>query len=305
MSFENTVFEKRSILTYISLTLSVSLVPFSGTDVHSGTSYCAYRVEHRMGSTESSTRKVSFGLDEDDRVRVLRGVKLSEDVLQRMRGSAQETDFKPPSNPTSRQESGSEATMPEPLRPTEPQQPTEPTRPTEPPRPTPTEMQKELRKYEWEQAEVKEEMARVTRREREMARERLSSAMRREQANTRSEAEKAKNLPAEMDARGRQLEKKEAEVKKLHAFYKEKLAQLETRNMDNYKQSRENFRESVTRAEAHVKPRSMEPVCTTLQRQILHCYRENRDQTLRCSDLAKDYMQCIHTVKKNLLVNSG
>ena len=49
---------------------------------------------------------------------------------------------------------------------------------------------------------------------------------------------------------------------------------------------------------AVARPRSTEAVCTTLQAQILHCYRENRDQTLRCSDLAKEYMQCIDAAKK-------
>lgn len=29
-----------------------------------------------MGSTESTTRKVSFGVDEEDRVRILRGIKV-------------------------------------------------------------------------------------------------------------------------------------------------------------------------------------------------------------------------------------
>ncbi|MEQ2298916.1 hypothetical protein AMECASPLE_010123 [Ameca splendens] len=41
-----------------------------------------------MGSGESTTRKVSFGVDDEDRVRILRGIKLSEDVLQRMKGVA-------------------------------------------------------------------------------------------------------------------------------------------------------------------------------------------------------------------------
>lgn len=29
-----------------------------------------------MGSAESTTRKVSFGVDEEDRVRILRGIKV-------------------------------------------------------------------------------------------------------------------------------------------------------------------------------------------------------------------------------------
>ena len=44
--------------------------------------------------------------------------------------------------------------------------------------------------------------------------------------------------------------------------------------------------------------RNMNPVCSGLQAQILSCYRDNGDQTLRCSDLAKQYMQCINAAKK-------
>ncbi|TKS77100.1 MICOS complex subunit mic25a [Collichthys lucidus] len=44
--------------------------------------------------------------------------------------------------------------------------------------------------------------------------------------------------------------------------------------------------------------RNTDPVCSGLQTQILSCYRENREQTLRCSDLAKEYMQCINAAKK-------
>lgn len=46
------------------------------------------------------------------------------------------------------------------------------------------------------------------------------------------------------------------------------------------------------------RPRNVEPVCSNLQAQILNCYRENREQTLQCSDLAKEYMQCINAAKK-------
>lgn len=42
-----------------------------------------------------------------------------------------------------------------------------------------------------------------------------------------------------------------------------------------------------------------------LQAQILSCYRENRDQTLHCSDLAKQYLHCIHAAKQNVLINHG
>lgn len=41
-----------------------------------------------------------------------------------------------------------------------------------------------------------------------------------------------------------------------------------------------------------------EPVCSYLQAQILTCYKDNKGETLRCSDLAKEYMRCIHEAKK-------
>lgn len=44
--------------------------------------------------------------------------------------------------------------------------------------------------------------------------------------------------------------------------------------------------------------RNTEPVCAGVQAQILSCYRDNRDQTLKCSDLAKEYMKCIDAAKK-------
>lgn len=56
----------------------------------------------------------------------------------------------------------------------------------------------------------------------------------------------------------------------------------------------------------YCRSRSTDPVCADLQTQILSCYRENRNQTLRCSDLAKEYMQCIDAAKKvSSLLKSG
>ncbi|KAJ8400696.1 hypothetical protein AAFF_G00394650 [Aldrovandia affinis] len=228
-----------------------------------------------MGASESSTRKVSFGLDEDERVKVLHGVKLSEDVLQRMRDSARGRD-------------------PQPLPPESPKGAPGPR-----PGPTASEMQEELRRrYEREQAIVQEELARFARQEREAGQEHLNVAVLRERAHSRDEAERAKQL-------AKQLDKKEAELKRLSAFYTEQLTLLEKKNLDNYKLASELYQEAATKAEAHVKTRNITPICTGLQAQVLHCYRDNRDQTLHCSGLAKEYMQCINAAKKNLLVNHG
>ncbi|XP_072512657.1 MICOS complex subunit mic25a isoform X3 [Salminus brasiliensis] len=241
-----------------------------------------------MGSGESTTRKVSFGLDEDDRVRILRGVKLSEDVLQRMKNNSQ----------TSISSRDSPGPQPKPQTATAHTPPSKP-QPNSQSGSTASDNREELEgRYKQEKAIIQEEMARIAHKEREAARQDITRAVHRERLHTLQESEKAKQL-------GKQLEKKEAELKALDAFYREQIAQLEKRNLDHFKTYAEQFHAAAIRSEANIKRRSMTPVCTNLQAQILYCYKENGKETLRCSDLAKEYMQCIDAAKKNLLVNHG
>ncbi|XP_066527225.1 MICOS complex subunit mic25a isoform X4 [Hoplias malabaricus] len=206
-----------------------------------------------MGSGESTTRKVSFGVDEDESVRILRGVKLSEDVLQRMRNSNQ-------TSVGNKESPGPQA------------KPQTATAHTQSPKPqqssqsgsTASDDRDELkRRYEREQTNIQEELARIARKEREAARQDITRAVQRERLQTLQESEKAKQL-----------------------------------NLEHFKTSVEQFHAAADRREADLKPRSTEPVCTMLQAQILNCYRENRVQTLRCADLAREYMQCIDAAKK-------
>uniref|UniRef100_A0A3B1K0F5 Coiled-coil-helix-coiled-coil-helix domain containing 6a n=2 Tax=Astyanax mexicanus TaxID=7994 RepID=A0A3B1K0F5_ASTMX len=241
-----------------------------------------------MGSGESSTRKVSFGLDEDENVQVLRGVKLSEDVLQRMK-NANQTSIGSRESPGPQPKPQTSTAHTPPLKPQQSSQSG----------PTASDTREELRgRYEREKAIIQEELARIAQKEREAARQDITRAVQRERLHTFQESEKAKQL-------GKQLEKKEAELKALDAFYREQIAQLEKRNLDNFKSSAEQFHAAASRSEANLRRRSMTPVCSNLQAQILNCYRENGSQTLRCSDLAKEYMQCIDAAKKSLLVNHG
>ncbi|XP_066521693.1 coiled-coil-helix-coiled-coil-helix domain containing 6b [Hoplias malabaricus] len=228
-----------------------------------------------MGGRESTPRKVSYGLDPEENVTVLQGVKLSEDVLQRMRESSNSKENSPPHQP--------ENQKPDPG----------------PSRPSPAAMQEELRKrFEREQTLLKEELARIARREREAGENHLNPAVLRERARTREELEKAQNL-------AKQLERKDAELKHLAAFYKEQLQLMEKKNMDYYQQTLQMYNEAETKAGGSIKPRDTVPICPELQSRVLNCYKENRHQTLHCSALAKEYMNCINSAKKNLMVNHG
>ncbi|XP_051985854.1 coiled-coil-helix-coiled-coil-helix domain containing 6b isoform X3 [Xyrauchen texanus] len=223
-----------------------------------------------MGGSESKTRSVSFGLDEEDNVTVLHGVKLSGDVLQRMR-------------------------QPGPS----PEKPAAPKPDPGPPRPSAEDMQEELRKrFEREQALVQEELSRISRRERESAGDDLNPAVLRERSKKHQELEKNQNLT-------RQLKRKEDELKHLAEFYKEQLQLMEKKNTDYYQQTLQMYKEEAVKAETNIKHHDVTPICVGLQSQVLNCYRENKHQTLQCSQLAKDYMNCINTSKKNLLVNHG
>ncbi|XP_063321271.1 MICOS complex subunit mic25a isoform X3 [Pelmatolapia mariae] len=222
-----------------------------------------------MGSGESTTRKVSFGVDDEDRVRILRGVKLSEDVLQRMRGVANiapDRTSSPASSPQTNTASSHSASSGSQSQ----QGPQQRAQPSSQSSKSASLSKEDQRRYEHQQKLLKEEWAKMAQREMEAAKEEMAKATSRERQQTRLEAERTKQL-----------------------------------NLERYQQSKEQFHQAASKTEENVRPRNTEAVCAGLQAQILSCYRDNKDQTLKCSDLAKEYMQCINAAKKNLLVNHG
>ncbi|XP_054655433.1 MICOS complex subunit mic25a-like isoform X1 [Dunckerocampus dactyliophorus] len=242
-----------------------------------------------MGSGESTTRKVSFGVDDEERVRILRGVKLSEDVLQRMRGVANMPPPRAPPSTSSQTDIGTSFSANSSNRSQQNSQQRAQSSTQSKTSKTTAKVKEAQRKSEHQQSIL---------REMETGKEEMIKAMSRERKQTRQEAEKAKQLVQE-------LQKKELQLKALDAFYKEQVALLEKRNMEMYEQSKEQFHQAASKTESHVRSRNTDPVCSGLQSQILACYKENGQQTLRCSELAKEYMRCINTAKRNNLVNHG
>ncbi|XP_041837432.1 MICOS complex subunit mic25a-like isoform X2 [Melanotaenia boesemani] len=235
-----------------------------------------------MGGNGSTARNVSFGLNEDEKVTVIEGVKLSGDVLRRMKES-QGSDGTKSSGP-----------------PPDSHKPPPSAKPAEP---SATEIKEEMRKnFERQQALVQEQLAKLAQREKETAAitglDDLTSAVIMEKGKARAEQEKAKIL-------ARQLERKEKELAAISSFYKEQLEILEKKNFDNYKQTAEQYDEAAAKAEAHIRPRQTAYMCTDLQAKVLQCYRDNPQQTLQCSSLAKQYMTCVQQASKSSLTNHG
>lgn len=216
-----------------------------------------------MGAGDS--RSVSYGLDEEENVTVLQGVKLSNDVFQRMRQSGPSPERPKPDSAKS--DPGSA-------------------------RSSAAERQEELRRrFDREQALVQDELSRISRIEREAAGEDLRGMNREELKNTQDLA--------------RQLRKKEDELQHLAKYYKEQLQLMDKKNSDFYQQSLQMYSQDVVKTESTVRSCNISPICSELQSQVLNCYRENKHQTLHCSQLARQYIHCINSSKKNLLVNDG
>ncbi|XP_056660708.1 MICOS complex subunit MIC25 isoform X3 [Monodelphis domestica] len=276
-----------------------------------------------MGSTESTARKVSFGMDEEERVRVLQGIRLSEDVVNRMKDSSASSRVQQPS-PASPPPT-STSTSPPAASPAHASSPPpslshassfafgssegKSKRPRTDPKPPkaesqssrqPSEAEEDLyRRYEQEQAMVQEELLQLAKREREVAREHLKSSLPREKSGTNQEKQRSAQLHADLDVWAKELEGVEAELRRRDIFYREQLGRIERKNAEMYKLSSQQFHEAATRLEETIKPRRVDPVCSGLQSQILRCYRDNLQEVLKCSDLVKAYQHCVSTAQKS------
>ncbi|XP_074008155.1 MICOS complex subunit MIC25 isoform X1 [Numenius arquata] len=257
-----------------------------------------------MGGSESSHggRKVSFGLDEREQVRVLQGIRLTEEVVNRMKESSQS---KRDNQRSPRSSSGTAPSSP--AAEGKPKSPTgiQPPMAGDSGEKSSAAEQELYRRYEQEQALVQEELLRLAKREREAASEALNTALQWERNNTNEERQRTAQLPADLDAWAVELQGREAELKRQEAFYKEQLARIERKNAEIYKLTSEQYQEAATKAEEWIKRRNTDPVCASLQSEILKCYQENKHEVLKCSELAKEYQRCVSAAQKELLVNSG
>uniref|UniRef100_A0A7N5KMK3 Coiled-coil-helix-coiled-coil-helix domain containing 3 n=1 Tax=Ailuropoda melanoleuca TaxID=9646 RepID=A0A7N5KMK3_AILME len=151
-----------------------------------------------MGGT-SSTRRVTFEADENENITVVKGIRLSENVIDRMKETS-------PSGSRSQRHSGEygASVSDEELK-----------------RRVAEELALEQARKESEnQKRLKQ--GKELDRERAFANEQLTRAILRERISSEEERAKAKHL-------AKQLEEKDRVIKKQDAFYKEQLARLEER----------------------------------------------------------------------------
>ncbi|XP_078409179.1 coiled-coil-helix-coiled-coil-helix domain containing 3a [Cetorhinus maximus] len=248
-----------------------------------------------MGGS-GSTKRVSFEADENDQITVVKGIRLSDSVISRMRDAsppAEKPQSPPPGPPSS---TG--------------------TRPPSPVQPivTDEEVRKRIseelaqeqarqdlnlqKRLEHDKRYVHDEISKILQRERDAASDSVIKAVLRERALTEEERVKAKHVT-------KQLEEKEKELQKLNAYYKEQVTRLEDRSAQFYKLTTEQYQKAVGEVESKFKRYESQPICAELQEDVLRCYQKNQDQTLSCSALAKQYIHCINYAKQSLLGKGG
>ncbi|XP_004741794.1 MICOS complex subunit MIC19 isoform X1 [Mustela putorius furo] len=226
-----------------------------------------------MGGT-SSTRRVTFEADENENITVVKGIRLSENVIDRMKETS-------PSGSKSQRHSVSDEELK---------------------RRVAEELALEQARKESEnQKRLKQ--GKELERERAFANEQLTRAILRERISSEEERAKAKHL--DIEDKAKQLEEKDRVIKKQDAFYKEQLARLEERSSEFYKVTTEQYQKAAEEVEAKFKRYEFHPVCADLQAKILQCYRQNTQQTLSCSALADQYMRCVNQAKQSTLEKGG
>uniref|UniRef100_A0A8C8VRS5 Coiled-coil-helix-coiled-coil-helix domain containing 6 n=1 Tax=Peromyscus maniculatus bairdii TaxID=230844 RepID=A0A8C8VRS5_PERMB len=249
-----------------------------------------------MGSAESAeARRVSFEMDEEERVRVLQGIRLSESVVNRMKDSCQPSAQQQPapgpgSAPRAPVSTVSAPTTPAPTTPTSTTPvPSKPVPMAPPPSSRghpegtskapqtdskvpraesgggqkPSSVKEDLKRFQQEQAIVQDELVKVAKKEKEAAEKHLKSSLPKKRASPSLEQQQSARL-----------------------------------NVEIYKLSSQQFHEAASKAESTIKPRRVEPVCSGLQAQILRCYRDHLHEVLLCSDLVKAYQHCVSTARK-------
>nr|XP_020508993.1 MICOS complex subunit MIC19 isoform X1 [Labrus bergylta] len=153
------------------------------------------------------------------------------------------------------------------------------------------------------QSQVQDEVSRILSVERAVAQESLQQAVLRERIATEDEKFRAQLF--EMGRKAKQLEAREADLKKQDVFYREQVARLEERSAQFYKVTTENYHKAADQVNAKFRRYEMYPVCTDLQGQILACYNENVGKTLNCSNIAALYLKCVNNAKQNKLRTGG
>ena len=95
-------------------------------------------------------------------------------------------------------------------------------------------------------------------------------------------------------------------VERLEKLYQEKLHNLEEKSRSMHKSTNFKFAETVEDVEKQfIRQVSRNPVCVDLQNAVMKCYRNNPNETLKCSPQVKEFLECVDKTRMNVLHRKG
>uniref|UniRef100_A0A8C6XI09 Coiled-coil-helix-coiled-coil-helix domain containing 3 n=1 Tax=Naja naja TaxID=35670 RepID=A0A8C6XI09_NAJNA len=213
-----------------------------------------------MGGGESVPRRVTFEADENDNITVVKGIRLSENVIERM---------KEPSSPGGKSQKkfgASNHTSIEELK-----------------KRIAEELALEQARLKENQSSVQDELAKALDRERAASSEHLARAVLRERASAEDERMKSQLLVS-----GTVLPK----IMRLQKNFKEQTEYYKIWGL--FYQCPVHLR-FVSPSSRRYKA---DPLCVDLQNQIFRCYQQNPKETLSCSALATEYFKCVQHARQ-------
>ncbi|XP_055237459.1 MICOS complex subunit MIC25 isoform X7 [Gorilla gorilla gorilla] len=111
----------------------------------------------------------------------------------------------------------------------------------------PSGMKEGVKRYEQEHAAVQDKLFQVAKREREAATKHSKASLPTGEGSISHEEQKSVRLQA------RELESREAELRRRDTFYKEQLERIERKNAEMYKLSSQQFHEAASKMESTIK----------------------------------------------------
>ncbi|XP_074599230.1 MICOS complex subunit mic25-a-like [Brevipalpus obovatus] len=106
-------------------------------------------------------------------------------------------------------------------------------------------------------------------------------------------------IPMDM-LRLRQQHQEELEM--VHHFNDSKVNMLEQQNKILWRAAKERFDKNLTGIEEnYTKRQAHEPVCVEAEKLVESCYASNVEMPLKCSKQAKDFINCIDHIRRQVL----
>lgn len=93
----------------------------------------------------------------------------------------------------------------------------------------------------------------------------------------------------------------EAEIRGMERSWKGQINELNRQNKELWKSANEKLAVNLTEIEQkYAKQQKCDPICQESEQKVIECYQENKSQPLKCSQQVKQFINCVHDVRREV-----